>query len=131
MWAHTLEYLPLFEFAFEKVRFPSREDKKHLAHISGMSFRQVSVWFQNHAADKPPAPNQTTPQDFQGEEERLGDSAREALSKPHPLAKKLNPDPMNTTTSAGWDGGRAHFGATPHGCRRTEASVCLVAEDCA
>ncbi|KAF8581660.1 hypothetical protein K439DRAFT_206120 [Ramaria rubella] len=38
------EYLPLFEFAFEKDRFPSREDKKHLARISGMSYRQVCVW---------------------------------------------------------------------------------------
>ncbi|KAF8516123.1 hypothetical protein BU17DRAFT_92959 [Hysterangium stoloniferum] len=38
------EYLPLFEFAFEKDRFPSREDKKHLARISGMTYRQVSVW---------------------------------------------------------------------------------------
>lgn len=38
------EYLPLFEFAFEKDRFPSREDKKHLARISSMSYRQVCVW---------------------------------------------------------------------------------------
>ncbi|KAF8526485.1 hypothetical protein JB92DRAFT_2872146 [Gautieria morchelliformis] len=91
------EYLPLFEFAFEKDRFPSREDKKHLARISGMSLRQVTTWFQNRRC-RPPARAQssratTAPRTFEEMRERLGDSAREALSKSHPLTKKLNPDP--------------------------------------
>ncbi|KAF8508001.1 hypothetical protein JB92DRAFT_3098152 [Gautieria morchelliformis] len=100
------EYVPLLEFALEINRHPSLEDKKHLAGISGLSYRQVKVWFQNHRSRKdtpakskrvrPPAPKT-----FEEMKERLGDSARETLSKAHPLLKKINLDPTE------------HYGDTP------------------
>ncbi|KAF8581659.1 hypothetical protein K439DRAFT_1618871 [Ramaria rubella] len=83
------EYLPLFEFAFEKERFPSREDKKQLARISGMSYRQVCVWFQNrrcrrksHSRHPPPVP-----QTFAEMKARLSASARESLTTPSSLKR--------------------------------------------
>ncbi|KAF8526477.1 hypothetical protein JB92DRAFT_3140122 [Gautieria morchelliformis] len=91
------EDVPLLEFVFEKTRFPSPEDREHLAHISGMSLHQITVW----VLPKPPLPTglprqikarQARSQDFR-RDEGLGDAAREALSKAHPLVKKLNPDP--------------------------------------
>ncbi|KAF8497323.1 hypothetical protein JB92DRAFT_2834456 [Gautieria morchelliformis] len=50
-----LEYVPLLEFALEINRHPSLEDKKHLAGISGLSYRQVKVW-SLPTVPKPPQP---------------------------------------------------------------------------
>ncbi|KIJ26903.1 hypothetical protein M422DRAFT_37807 [Sphaerobolus stellatus SS14] len=84
------EFLPLFEFAFEKDRFPSREDKKHLARISSMSYRQVSVWFQNRRC-RTGKHRRTTPmpQTLDEVKERLAGSAKEAFSASNPSSLRL------------------------------------------
>ncbi|KAF8511717.1 hypothetical protein JB92DRAFT_2932639 [Gautieria morchelliformis] len=41
------KYRPLFIFAFENDPFPTRKEREHHAHISGMSLRQISAWFQH------------------------------------------------------------------------------------
>ncbi|KAF8508700.1 hypothetical protein JB92DRAFT_577207 [Gautieria morchelliformis] len=92
------EFLPLLEFAYEKNPRPRPEDKRQLAHISRMSFDQITDWFQNRRCRqdtpakskrvRPPAPKA-----FEEMKERLSDSAREALSEAHPFVKKLKPDP--------------------------------------
>ncbi|KAF8581657.1 hypothetical protein K439DRAFT_1618869 [Ramaria rubella] len=83
------EYLPLFEFAFEKDRFPSREDKRHLARISGMSYRQVCVWFQNRRCRRKSHSQRpsSAPQTFAEMKARLSASARESLANPSSLRK--------------------------------------------
>ncbi|KAF8526475.1 hypothetical protein JB92DRAFT_1115465 [Gautieria morchelliformis] len=89
------DFLPVLILAFEKDPFPSRKDKEHLAHISRMSLRQITAWFQNRrcrtlhrAKSQRVTPS---PKPFEEMKERLSDSAR-ALSKANPLVKK-NPDP--------------------------------------
>ncbi|KAF8501367.1 hypothetical protein JB92DRAFT_2833740 [Gautieria morchelliformis] len=70
---------------------------KSTSHTSpGCPFAKSAFGSKTAAADKPPAPNQTAPRPLprlSKMKEYLGDSAREALSKPHLLAKKLDPDP--------------------------------------
>ncbi|KAH7886127.1 hypothetical protein F5I97DRAFT_1877802 [Phlebopus sp. FC_14] len=41
------DYVPLLEHFFEENPFPSHADKVFLAKKSGMSYRQIHVWFQN------------------------------------------------------------------------------------
>ncbi|KDQ63285.1 hypothetical protein JAAARDRAFT_75729 [Jaapia argillacea MUCL 33604] len=41
------EYLPMLEFAFKENPFPSHADKAAFAKKSGMTYRQIHVWFQN------------------------------------------------------------------------------------
>ncbi|KAL4061801.1 hypothetical protein V8B97DRAFT_1920835 [Scleroderma yunnanense] len=41
------KYIPLLEHFFDENPFPSHADKVFLARKSGMSFRQIHVWFQN------------------------------------------------------------------------------------
>ncbi|KAI5980668.1 hypothetical protein EDD15DRAFT_2346126 [Pisolithus albus] len=48
--AHTTfntEYVPLLEHFFEENAFPTHADKVRLAKKSGMTYRQIHVWFQN------------------------------------------------------------------------------------
>ncbi|KAF8526480.1 hypothetical protein JB92DRAFT_3108284 [Gautieria morchelliformis] len=75
------EYLPLFEFAFQRDHFPSREDKNHLARISGMSFHQVTNWFQNRRCRQASRAQSTrttaSPRTFEEMREHLGDSSEE------------------------------------------------------
>lgn len=40
-------YIPLLEHFFEENPFPTRADKSFLAKKSGMTYRQIHVWFQN------------------------------------------------------------------------------------
>ncbi|KAG8814410.1 hypothetical protein FRC17_001139 [Serendipita sp. 399] len=40
-------YVCLLEWAFEFNRYPSQEEKSHMALNSGLTYRQISVWFQN------------------------------------------------------------------------------------
>ncbi|KAG8758663.1 hypothetical protein FRC14_007649 [Serendipita sp. 396] len=40
-------YVCLLEWAFEYNRYPSQEEKSQMALNSGLSYRQISVWFQN------------------------------------------------------------------------------------
>ncbi|EIW87042.1 hypothetical protein CONPUDRAFT_161658 [Coniophora puteana RWD-64-598 SS2] len=42
------EYIPLLEHYFERNPFPSSADRAMLAKKSGMTHRQITVWFQNH-----------------------------------------------------------------------------------
>ncbi|KAL5533900.1 hypothetical protein ACEPAG_360 [Sanghuangporus baumii] len=41
------KFVPFLEKCFSKNRRPSREDKELLAKKTGMSYRQIHVWFQN------------------------------------------------------------------------------------
>ncbi|KAL5519305.1 hypothetical protein ACEPAH_988 [Sanghuangporus vaninii] len=41
------KFVPFLEKCFGKNQRPSREDKKLLAQKTGMSYRQIHVWFQN------------------------------------------------------------------------------------
>ncbi|KAF9225446.1 hypothetical protein BS17DRAFT_778612 [Gyrodon lividus] len=41
------DYVPLLEHFFEENPFPSHADKVFLAKKSGMTYRQIHVWFQN------------------------------------------------------------------------------------
>ncbi|KIJ66275.1 hypothetical protein HYDPIDRAFT_109269 [Hydnomerulius pinastri MD-312] len=45
--AFNQEYVPLLEHFFKENPFPSHADKAFLAKKSGMSYRQIHVWFQN------------------------------------------------------------------------------------
>lgn len=40
--------LPLLKQAFSHDQYPSRVEKERLANITGLEYKQVSVWFQNH-----------------------------------------------------------------------------------
>lgn len=41
------DYVPLLEHFFDETPFPSHADKALLAKKSGMTYRQIHVWFQN------------------------------------------------------------------------------------
>lgn len=45
--AFNAEYVPLLEHSFEENPFPTHADKARLAKKSGMTYRQIHVWFQN------------------------------------------------------------------------------------
>ncbi|KAG9314046.1 hypothetical protein JVU11DRAFT_4825 [Chiua virens] len=41
------DYIPLLERFFDENQFPTQADKVFLAQKSGMTYRQIHVWFQN------------------------------------------------------------------------------------
>ncbi|KAI5981794.1 hypothetical protein F5J12DRAFT_777028 [Pisolithus orientalis] len=43
----NIEYVPLLERFFDENPFPTHADKVFLAKKSGMTYRQIHVWFQN------------------------------------------------------------------------------------
>lgn len=45
--AFNIEYVPLLEHFFEENPFPTHAEKVSLAKKSGMTYRQIHVWFQN------------------------------------------------------------------------------------